>query len=268
MARFTLILLVALITILLVPPAFAQASAKDLLRESSLHFDKGHYQKALDVIGDLNIKSLDNSDDMKLALKIRAICFDQTNKSKEASETLKELFSIDPDYDFNLFDTPKSLVELARKEKSIINEKNRQLATLRSEAHQEQRLEPKQQDVNLKERLIFIEKKPHLVSTLFPLGLNHFYLNSPVRGGIYLSVQTLGLITNIAAYFLKQSYLESFGSSRLKEQGDHASFQTVQTIQYIGLGTLVVGYGISVIDALIRFKSMPTQKVSNGEITL
>lgn len=271
MVRLNVTVLASMIFVALVSPVFASTSAKERLKESSAYFDKGLYQKALDSIKDIDIRNdFDNSDDMKLAFKIRAISYDQTDNPKEASETIRELYFIDPAYNFDPFDTPESLVLLARKVKTLIDEKSRQLASARNEAHLEQGplSDNSPPEDSPKERTIFIEKKPHAVATLFPLGLNHFYLNSPLRGGIYLSMQTLGLVTNVAAYFWKQSYLDNYGSHRLKSASYQASFETAQMIQYIGFTTIVISYGISVIDALIRYKSMPTQKISSGEITL
>lgn len=246
-------------------------SAKELLNSSSAHFDKGQYKKALELIAFIDIRSdFDSSDDMKLAFKIRAIAYEQTGDIKRASETIRELFFIDPSYKFDPFDTPKTVVALAHKEKMAIDEKNQHLASAKNEAQLELGLtkratvekEPLPERTNL-----FIEKRPHMVTTLFPLGLNHFYLSSPTRGGIYLSLQSLSLATNIAAFWWKQSYLDGFGTHRLKDKSLQGRFETAQLIQYIALGAMIVTYGTSVVDAVIRFLNTPSQKVGSGEIT-
>ena len=251
-------------------PVFASLSAKELLLESSAYFDKGQYKKALLTIESLDIRAdFDNSDDMKLAFKIRAIAYEQTGDSEHSQETIRELFFLDPNYQFNPYDTPNSVVMLAQKEKAAIEEKNQHLASIKNESRHDPSTarDFDHGNASKNERIVLIEKRPSHVTTLFPFGINHFYLQSPVKGGIYLSLQTLSLATNIAAFWWKQSYLLNFGGAFVKQPSYKGSFDTAQTIQYIGLGALLISYGISVIDALIRFHSMPTQKVSLNEIT-
>lgn len=251
-------------------PMFASPSAKELLLQSASLFDKGQYQRALLQIASLDIRSdFDNSDDMKLAFKIRAVCYDQTGDQIKASETIRELFFLDPTYQFNPFDTPQSVVVLAQQEKAAIEEKNQHLASIKSESRHESSSEHAlaQETMIKSDRIVYLEKRPHIVTALFPLGINHFYLQSPVKGGIYLSLQGLSLVTNIAAFWWKSSYLVNFGGTRLKEPSYKSGFDTAQAIQYIGLGSLLLSYAISVIDALMRFQSTPSQKVSLDEIT-
>jgi hypothetical protein len=233
----------------------AGPSAKEQLQESNQYFDKGHYKKALELLKSLDIrKDFDSSDDMKLAFKIRAIAYDQTNNISKASETIKEIFFLDPDYTFNPFDTPKSVVALAQQIKKIIEEKNQRLASIKSEAKEHRVENPPILAPLVKEKIVLIEKKPHMLTSLFPLGINHFYLGSPMKGGIYMSLQTLGLATNIAAFWWKQSYLDSYGITRLKEKNLANHFEITQLIQYIALGSAAFIYGASVIDAMLNFR--------------
>ncbi len=250
-------------------PVFS-LSPKELLLQSSTYFDKGQYKKALDQISSLDIRAdFDSSDDMKLAFKIRAIAYDQTGEKAKASETIRELFFLDPGYQFNPFDTPKSVVALAEQEKAAIDKKNLHLASIKSESQHESEREggASQEGSPNQERVVIVEKRPSRLTTLFPAGINHFYLESPVKGGVYLSLQTLGLAANVAAFWWKQSYLTGLGKTRLKEAGAKSGFETAQTIQYIGLSTLLVSYIVSVIDALINFHNIPSQKVRLDEIT-
>lgn len=248
---------------------YGSESPKILLQKSAQHFDRGQYKKALELLSTVDIRSdFDNSDDMKLAFKIRSISYEQTGDSKRASETIRELYFLDPTYNFDPFDTPISLVELAQREKDAIEEKNKHLASIKNEVALEQDIKNGPDKIiksNL-ERTVFIEKRPHRLTALLPMGMNHFIQNAPWKGGLYLSLQSLGLITNVAAFWWKQSYLEGLGSSRLMDSSYGNRFETAQMIQYIGLGTLVISYVASIIDALIRFQSLPTQKVSLSEI--
>jgi tetratricopeptide (TPR) repeat protein len=270
MIRQNLAIIIFVLVALFMRPLFASPSAKELLLQSASYFDKGQYQKALQHLAPVDIRAaFDNSDDMKLAFKIRAIAYDHTGDVERASETIRELFFLDPNYQFNPFDTPKSVVAIAQKEKAAIDEKNMHLALIKRDTEPEATAERAHiaQNKQKPERIVMIEKKPVIVTTLFPFGINHFYLASPVKGAMYFSLQTLSLVTNVAAFWWKTSYLASFGSARLTNNNDIGKFQTAQTIQYISLGTLIISYGISVIDALIRFKSIPSQKVKLDEIT-
>lgn len=219
-------------------------SPRQMLISSGMAFDKGQYKEALKLIKDLDIRNdLDNSDDMKTAFKIRAIAYGQTGEEEKARETIRELYFLDAGYNFDAFDTPASVVVLAREEKLLIEEKNRHLANIKP-------VEPVLEPETVTRE---IDKKPHIVTTLFPFGLNHFSLNSPLKGSIYLSVQGLGVLTNISAFWWKQSYLSGFGSNRLKDPTLRPGFQAAQIIQYVGFGTMVAGFLVSVIDALIQF---------------
>lgn len=96
--------------------SLASSSAKELLSLAGTHFDHGQYQKALNVINSIDIRrDLDSSDDMKLAFKIRAIAYEEVGDQKSAIETIRELFFLDPTYNFDPFDTPISVVKLASK---------------------------------------------------------------------------------------------------------------------------------------------------------
>jgi hypothetical protein len=158
---------------------------------------------------------------------------------------------LDPSYKFDAFDTPSRVVELAKKERTAIEDKNKQLASIKTSLEDDT---PKKTEDPVKLDLFAIDKKPHVITTLFPLGLNHYYLNAPIRGGIYLSLQVLGISSNIAAFWWKQSYLNNFGSSHLKNPQYQGRFETAQMIQYIALGAMLSSYAVSVIDALIRFQ--------------
>ncbi len=253
---------IVIILSLMVNSGLASNNAKAALQEGTKHFDKGEYKKALLLLQTINIRrDLDNSDDMKLAFKIRAISFEQTGDAKHAQETIRELLFLDPDYQFNPFDTPPSVVALDQKENAIIEEKNKHMESIKSEAKALREMENADTAVPVEKQAFVIEKKPPMVTTLFPAGLNHFYLGSPIRGGVYLSLQTLGLGTNIAAFWWKQSYLQSTGKNFLKDQSNKGRFETAQMFQYIGLGALVIGYGASFIDAMIQWHNMPSQKV-------
>lgn len=258
----------AICLVMLNQSLYASKTAKELLSQSISFFNKGQYKKALNHIAVLDVRNaFDNSDDMKLAFKIRAIAYEQTGDQKRARETIKELFYLDPDYQFDPFDTPKSVVALAEQEKALINQKNQYLAEIKNEAQLEKY--PIKNEVN-EDALIKTwppTKIPHQATAFFPMGLNHYYLQSPVKGGVYFMLQTLGLATNIAAFWWKQSYLNDFGVSRLKDRNLQGRFETAQMIQYVGLSTLVVSYVVSVIDALIRFQDRPSQKRSSDEIT-
>jgi tetratricopeptide (TPR) repeat protein len=205
---------------------------KGFLKESSKAFDKGNYQEALKLISNLDITNdLDNSDDMKLAFRIRAISYAETGNKERALETIRELYILDSNYHFDLFDTPQLVVELAEQERKIFLEKNQKLLLLDTKK----------------------EHKDPMLTNFLPLGLNHYYLDSPLKGTVYLSVQTLGFLTNIAAFWWKQSYLSSFGSNHLKDLDHKASFNNAQIVQFVGLGTVLVGFVVSVIDAFMQY---------------
>jgi tetratricopeptide (TPR) repeat protein len=261
-------MVVALYLIAFSTDAQPSKSAQESLRQSSAHFDRGQYQKALLLLAAVNIsRDFDNSDDMKLAFKIRAIAYEQTGDQAKARETIRELFFLDPNYQFNPFDTPTSVVSLAQKEKAAIDAKNQHLAVIKNEAKETKAEKEKNKETASPVSIVGIKNPPSMAVTLFPLGLNHFALDSPVKGGIYLSLQTLGLVTNVAAFWWKSSYLTNLGSARLKNADKESGFKTAQTFQYIGLSALLLSYGISIVDALIRFQRITSQNLDSDEIT-
>lgn len=232
---------------LCVLPGFSKPSAQQVLEKSRASFDRGHYSEALKSLYMLNIKSdLDNSDDMKLAFKIKAIAHHALHEEEKSKEAIRELLFMDPDYQFNPFDTPEALVILAKAEQKAIEKKNEHLALVR-----ENNLE-----VAIKDSFMpkdnFLTPKPKLVSTLFPFGINHFYQSSPVKGGVYLGLESLGIALNIGAFWWKQSYLTRFGEPKLQDMSNLKHFETAQVIQYVALGSTLLFYVISVIDAFIN----------------
>lgn len=224
--------------------ALEASTAKEKLLASINAFDRGQYQEALKLLADIDIRDdLDDSDDMKMAFRVRAISYAETKDELRAEETIRELLFLDPNYKFDLFDTPALVVQMAQKEKDLIKEKNKHLATLTN--------------IEAPKPAPLILEKPGMGKAFLPFGLNHFYTDSEIKGGIYLSVQSLGLLTNIAAFWWKQSYLNSFGGHRLLEPELRGSFNTAQIMQYVGLGALIGGFVVSVIDALIQFNKTP-----------
>jgi hypothetical protein len=56
--------------------SFASSKGKMSLMDSENHFNNGNYEDAIDVIKSINIHNdLDNSDEIKLALKIKVISY-------------------------------------------------------------------------------------------------------------------------------------------------------------------------------------------------
>lgn len=236
--------------IFLLPMAniYASSSAKEILAIASSHYDRGDYKQALITLKSIDIRNdLDNSDDMKLAFKIRAVASEEVQDREGAIETIRELFFLDPNYVFDPFDTPQAVVSLAQKESLRIQEKNKHLAQVVPEAKINGQEEP---------RIHYIEKPPHPSVVLFPFGLNHFVLGSSVRGGVYLSLQSLGILANVAAFWWKHSYLDGIGTSILHESQNRGRFETAQTVQFLGLTAALVSYGISVADAFMSFKRL------------
>lgn len=230
---------------------YGAVNAKESLQKSVALFDKGQYEKALEQLQNINIRSdFDNSDDIELAYKIRAIAYAETGQKIKAREVIRELFFLNENYIFDPFDTPTSVIELAHQEKAVIEQKNKYLASVKSEAQEEKAIAG-----NKEEKIIFIEKKLPAFTTLFPFGINHFLENSKLSGSIYLSAQALSLGINIAAFWWKESYLDGFGSSHLLDPQSSTKFKTAQMLQYIGLGGLLISYCASIIDALIRFQN-------------
>ena len=233
----------------------AADNSKDLLNQSSFHFSKGQYQKTLDLMSNIDIRNgLDNSDDMKTAFKIKAISYAQLQKIDLAKETIRELLYLDPNYSFDPFDTPTAVLELSQQEKLALDEKNLAIATIKNNAQMEGTLGPS--NLAVPGAITARRTAPAMINNFLPFGINLFSLGSPVRGGIYLSVQTLGLLTNVSAFWWKQSYLKSFGSNQLERENMSGRFETAQMIQYIGLGSLILGYGLSVLDSLLRSRKL------------
>lgn len=217
-------------------------TAKQDLLLSIGNFNKGNYRKAIKNIEHLDIrKHLDNVEDMKLGFKIRAISYEQTGQTELAKKTIKELFFLDPNYNFDPFDSPKSVVEIAKKEKSQILKKSNELLSVKKSSSESKNI---------------LMKKPAFVNNFFPFGVNHFSLKSPVKGSIYLSLQAAGVVTNVLSFWWKQSYLSGFNSPRLIRDEARNKFNAVQAVQFVGLGIALVGYVVSVIDAMITHKDI------------
>jgi hypothetical protein len=246
-----------LIAMLFTTYVFASETPQERLLAGVELFDKGLYGPALERLASIDVrKDFDNSDDMKLALKIRAISFSETGNEEGAVESIRELYFLDPNYRFNAFDTPDPVVALAGRELKIIEEKNLKLAQLQPKVNESTPLE---KPVLVTEKIIIAKPKNHITTALFPFGVNHYLLNQPMKGTIYLSIQAVSLAANIGAYWWKQSYLNSFGASRLENPGQRSAFTTAQTIQYIALGSLVTALSVSIVDALIDYVKSSAQ---------
>lgn len=240
----------------------SKGSAKSALTLAAESFDKGDYKKAIDLLHTLDVKrDLDSSEEMELALKIRAISFAATKRKSEAILAIRELYFLNPDYEFDGFTTPKNVMELASAEKQAIEEKNQIFRLTKTEQAPAIPLAPQ-----IIEREILIENKPPLVNSLFPLGLNHFP-HTPVQGSIYLSLQGISLAANILAYWWKDNLFQEINSRQFSDSKSLSQFNTAQTIQFVALGTLVASYAASVIHALVDHAKATTKKTLLNEIT-
>jgi tetratricopeptide (TPR) repeat protein len=221
--------------------SISQESAKEALYVSAKLFDKGHYEDAINKISTLNIRAdLDNAEDMKLAFKIRAIAYTQTKDEEKARNTIRELFFLDPEYKFDPFVTPAEVCLLADEEKALITQKNKRLREIREE--------------QLEIEAPVKSKPPDLFSAFLPFGLNHYVKNNKAKAHLYLAGETVGLLSNIGAYWWKHSYLQSFGLIKQPVTENRSRFQLAQTVQYIGIGLFALAYSISVLDALMSMK--------------
>lgn len=233
------------------------SSPQALLQESQTRFNQGQYESALQALKSLNIaRDFDNSEDMLIAFKIKAISLAQQDKLEQAKEIIRELLFIDPDYKFDPFDTPTLVLKLAQSEGQQIAEKNKSIAIARDQV-------TSLVNPPIIEKVVVVEKKPNFLVSFLPFGFNHYYLGSKTKGSIYLSLQAASLLTNITAYWWKQSCLESFGSNRLSDISKRSHFSIAQQTQYIALGTLVAALTVSIIDALIFF---PSDQNSTGNL--
>lgn len=230
--------------------SLASTIGKHALKQGENYYNQGDYQKAILAIKAINLHlDLDNSDEIKLALKINAISYFLLGDEKKAIHFIDELFYMDPGYVFNEFDTPPLLVKLAAKQQDIIRQKNQEILAIKS-------IDDSKKNMITKETVI-IEKKPPLIISLLPLGINHFYIHSPIKGSIYGSLQGLGLIANIWGYWQKHSYI---GGDNLR----HLSYETIkqngrqaQYVQWTGFGIMSLSLVVSVIDAIISIRNLP-----------
>ncbi|HXW60801.1 MAG TPA: hypothetical protein VEK06_04600 [Myxococcota bacterium] len=247
-----------LIALIISLEAMAGLSPRQMLEKSTKLFDQGHYADALKMLSSVDIRSdFDSSEDMKLAFKIRTIAYNEQNKELLARETIRELLFLDPEYQFNPFDTPAPVLKLAKEEKALIIKKNELIAMARNIPAPI--VAPIQPEQALEKNSVFLTK-PKLITTLLPFGINHFYQHSPIKGSVYLGLQTLGLLTNVGAFWWKQSYLLKFGGAHLEKSSDKSKFETAQVIQYVSLGSAIAIFCASVIDALIHFNDVKTDK--------
>lgn len=234
---------------------------RELLQQSLVFFDKGHYHQALNIIAPVDVqRDFDSSDDMLMAFRIRAVSYAETGDKKRAAEAIRELLFLSPHYKFDPFDTPASVVELAAIEVREIEQKNQSLAALKSQSIIEL--------PSVETTAVLIPKKPLFVTTLFPLGVNHFYQGSNIKGSLYLALQASSLVANIGSYWWKQSYLKEYGTSKLEYPHQKSRFEIAQTIQYVALGALVISLGASIVDAMISYFKSSAQNSRQEEITI
>ncbi|MCA9507879.1 MAG: hypothetical protein KC505_05610 [Myxococcales bacterium] len=240
---------------------FGESSPKEHLHSATTLFNRGHYKQAIEQLSDIDVrKDFDDSDDMKIALKIRAISLNESGDKTGAIENIRELYFLDPHYRFDAFDTPSDVMQLAERELKVIEEKNKQLASIKISQPLVNAQAKTQQKINL------TKPKMPISNTLFPFGINHYLLNSPIKASVYLSLQGLSLLGNIGAYWWKQSYLDEFGSSRLSKPEYKSRFEAAQIIQYVALGTFVVSLGASIVDALITYSNDTSKHETTNEI--
>jgi hypothetical protein len=227
-----------LLLMLLAKENQAALSPRELLATSQALFDQGHYDKALQILKNINIKrDFDSSEEIMNALKIQAISLTQLKDINAAQQIIREIFFIDPNYVFDPFDTPKRVVELAEVEAKNIKEKNQQLKNITIMPVAEK------------------AKSSFLARNFLPLGFN-FYDYSKTKSIVYFSLQTTSLIANISAFWWKQRYLESFGSSRLIDNKYKNNFNRLQITQYLSLSLFLATFTVSIIDAIINIKEV------------
>lgn len=244
------------------PTIAAENSPKERLLNGVALFNKGQYGAALAQLKTIDVrKDLDNSDDIKLALKIRAIALNETGDTNGAIENIRELYFLDPNYRFDAFDTPSEVMALALNELKVIEEKNQQLALIKPSIPASPPQTP-----HVTEKIIIAQPQTPFVATLFPFGINHYLLNSPIKGTVYLSLQAFGLAANVGAYWWKQSYLNNFGTSRLENPAHKRRFESAQIIQYVSLGVFAASFTASIIDALINYSKSSAQNEPLSEI--
>jgi hypothetical protein len=232
----------------------ALSNHKEQLKQSQTLSNLGKFQEALDALAGIKVReSFESPEEMIMALEIKAMAYFATHRLDECKAAIEELFLVNADYEPDPFKLVPKLMEMAEREKEAIALKNRRLAQVKNEITL-----PSQENLvsNMSMAPSGLEKsiktKPPLALAFFPFGVNQFYLDSPKSGVAYLSLQTLFLASNITGFWWKQSYLSHAGSNYLADAGNRRKFETAQVVQYVGLAGLVLTYGVSVVDALVK----------------
>jgi hypothetical protein len=171
------------------------------------------------------------------------ICYALAEQRRDASREFSSLLSLDPDHQLDPFEVPPPVMELFEAQKSLMKSR---LDELRR-ARERQKDEFSDGGV-LVERITTVRTTPFAAAFL-PFGLAQLANGEVVKAAAFGSAQGVGLLINIVGYW--GSYLViQIGADDGISQEEVELHQSFYFSQLVGLGLVLVGYGVGVADAL------------------
>lgn len=221
------------------------AEAKNLLKEAKEKFDKAHYKEAIDKLSKLDIiHDFDSYSDIKQAYEILIVSYFQVGQKEKSKEIIRDFLMVDKDFTLPHFSTPPDVLKLLEEERLLLQEKSKNLAQSKTVIK-----------INIPEKIektSFAPKdKNKFLISVMPFGINHYFFDDKIKTITYATLQASTLLANIASFWIKQNYLNSYNGLSIKSGDLVKSFKVTQNIQFISLTGFILAYGVSVVDALV-----------------
>jgi len=225
------------------------------LNQAKNNYVYGNYKKTIDILNKI-ITDLESTTDKITAYELLGACYFFIEDNQKSKESFINLLGINPEYKIDPLLYPPNLLTFFDKVFKEFEEKNKLIE--KNEKKDEVKIIKEELIFKeLEEKLIYVEKTSYF-SMFVPFGYAQYRNGDMSKCYMFLTTESILLITNIASYWMVESFKNNNGYFEGENKTNAKVYQTIQTFSLIGLIGFFI-YGI--VDGLVYYNPVFEQKI-------
>jgi hypothetical protein len=197
-------------------------------------FEYRDFSKVVEILSPwVHPPRIANRERMKEARRLLGIALHVTGQQEAAADEFSQVLLEDPELKLDPFVVPPGVIQTFE----AVREKMRPVL--------EPILERRRRDRARSPAPPGLTDGTHPLALYAPFGLSHFLvLDSPGWGALWLTLQLIGLGTNVGAYWSGEGLKDEIG---FVPRASESSFETARVVQFAGLGFFALSWMASAI---------------------
>lgn len=228
------------------------------LNQAKNNYVYGNYKKTIEILNKI-IMDLETETDKITAYELLGACYFFIEDNQKSKDSFINLLGINPEYKIDPLLYPPNLLAFFDKVFKEFDEKNKLIKIIENKDKKNDVQIIKEEIVlkELEEKHIYIEKTNY-ISMFIPFGYAQYRNGDMSKCYMFLTTESVLLITNIASYWMVESFKDENGYFTGENKTNAKVYQTIQTFSLIGL----IGFFIyGMIDGMIYYNPVFEQKI-------